>query len=261
METKEKKVPVGNIKSLEVNITSPIEMNFGKIDFNNLNLYVGQNGSGKSLILKTSWICNLLGQYYAIEQQGYKGIDFEKECTFLFDHTFDANNFEGKIECVFENAEISITLNNGKCTNIIFATFKSLEQSNLPIFMSKDMRTIDNMVTYMKTKKLLGITNDIFSSDKTQLEKILQMYKIYDVMFVEQFLSKANGYRVTKELQDALDKYESRELKLTAIHVDTVACTIKDVDSVTNKITDLSTLSGGAQSLIVMILGNSVLTK
>lgn len=259
METAEKTIPIGNIKSLEVNITQPMEMNFGHIDMKNINLYVGQNGTGKSLILKISWICNLLSQYYIVEQMGHKGIDFEKECTFLFDHTFDSNNFHGKISCEFENANLSIELDNGKCVKESFNSTNKLHSSSPPIFMSKDMRTISDMVKYMKTRKMLGINGNVLILNSEALKKILQLYKIYDVMFVESFLNKINGYQITKEVQDTLDNYKSKSLKLNSIYVDDVACTIKDVDSVNNKIVDLSILSGGEQSLIVMILGSCVL--
>lgn len=253
MKTQEKKHTIGQLKTIEMNIIQPIEMNFGKIQMNQLNLYVGQNGSGKSLILKNQWLLGMIAQYYIVSLTN-NNVNIEKEISYLFDKTFDANNFTGEIIGEFDNLYLSFKMDNGKCISFNANTNKELELGNPPIFMSKDMRTISDMVKYLKTKKMLKIN----SMTQEGIDKILEMYKIYDYAFAEMFLLKINGYQCKQDVKDALKSFDLK-FTLDNIYVDEIGCTIKSVDSVTNKVIDLSILSAGEQSLIVMILGTIIL--
>ena len=58
MIVKKKIKAFGNLNNIKLNITLPIEMN-SDIDINKLTLMTGKNGSGKSLILKLSWLMTI----------------------------------------------------------------------------------------------------------------------------------------------------------------------------------------------------------
>ena len=94
---------LGHIKELSLDIDSPIIMTMPKIEFKNLALFVGTNGSGKSLILKLVWCAGMIGEAFIASEvltMPHNPID---NAQYIFDKSFSNQNFNGKMNFIFED--------------------------------------------------------------------------------------------------------------------------------------------------------------
>jgi hypothetical protein len=99
-----KKIPLGTLENLETNILRGT--NFS-IDINKLALFTGKNGTGKTLVLIQIWIVNYIAEVYLLTHSlgiGIAGI--EAQLQYIFDKSFDKNDFTGKIIGRFPEGEL-----------------------------------------------------------------------------------------------------------------------------------------------------------
>jgi hypothetical protein len=184
---KNKKITVGHIEKLFVDFKGVME-GLELASQKDLTIFVGQNGSGKSLVLIFTWLMGTIVNIFL--QSGKSMTEYEKILQFFFDNSFDKNDFTGKMGAGFENIEISFEMDNGKVKNLdINILDPSIEilPSGMPVFMSKTTRLFDDLHKYLKMKKLLNI-GDIELSNDTELKKLCEMYKIYDILFIERMI-------------------------------------------------------------------------
>lgn len=248
----------GHVVAMSLNITQPTKFDIPKMEFNQIVFLVGPNGSGKTLILKLNWCFTMLANYFPVQRITGATIDFKKEFQFIMDKSFDDNNFDGVIETFFENATIKVEFKEGQVTNIEYSSDEDLIPSSLPIFMSKETRSFESFVKYMKMKKALGVTETYESFKHDDLIKLTDVYKLYDVLFIEMMLSKMNGYTLTEEVKKALDEMFSLKLNIDQIIVDNEECELYGVNLETNEKQKLTRLSAGEQSILNMILASYI---
>lgn len=248
----------GSLMAMSVNIDKPTAFKIDKMDFNQICFMVGKNGSGKSLILKLNWCLSMIANYYAIKTITGISIDIPKEFQFIMDNTFDEQNFNGTIEAFFQNMTIIAQLENGKVTSIDATFDDDLAISKFPIFMSKETRTFDAFTKYMKTKKLMSVSNDFFTFTSEELQKITEFYKLYDILFMEMMIKGLNNYTLSDELKkELLENFEIKEV-IDRITVDKDACELYGHNDAEGTTIKLTRLSAGEQSLINMIIANKV---
>lgn len=183
-----KKVSMGHIQKIHMNIDGLFK-NFELDGQREIALYVGQNGTGKTFILIMQWLLGSMGTIYLNSAKSMP--EYEKILQFFFDKSFDNQTFIGKIGAAFEYLEISFELDNGKVKDLdIILTDNNvqIESDGFPVFMSKNTRLFSEIVKYLKTKKMLGMTGQITLYDDKKLEQLCDMWKLYDIMFIERML-------------------------------------------------------------------------
>jgi hypothetical protein len=250
---------IGQIQSMSINITQPLTFKIDKIEFNKLCLIVGQNGAGKTLMLKMNWCFSWIANYFPVSAITNTEIDFKKEFQLVMDKSFDDQNFDGKIEVFFENATIVAEFKNGEVVMLDYNADEGVIPNNLPTFMSKETRTFDTFVKYMKMKKALGIKSTFSTFTPEEMKKVSDIYKIYDLIFIERMLESIDCHMLDKDLKEALKKMFNIKHEIDQIIVDYIDCELYGVNLSTNKRFKLTTLSAGEQSIINMTLASKLL--
>ena len=233
---------LGHLTHMTLKIDLPIPMDFD-MEYNKLVLLCGTNGSGKSLVLKLSWLFNtVMSLGLGKKLMGLTKTSFEGLVQFTFDNTFDNQNFNGMIKAEYENGNIVIGLDHGKVLSLEIITADTVNSVPTPIFMSTEMRTFDQIKRFFQLSKLSKIEDDI-----------LNYYKLYDVTYVEFLKKKINGsYILSEDFKDRLKvfdlgKYDMQSLQMTD---DTMYFTNSKEEQI-----ELTTLSKGEQSIVNMFLG------
>lgn len=250
-----------NLVCNEISIKLDGLLNVDNILFKNLNIYVGLNGTGKSLILKMYWCVNLISNLYFMIKKDINVTT--KFFQFVLDKSFSDQDFTGNVKAKFDEFDTSFSLVKGKLDyfNVILKDSNyNPKPENLSIltYMSTVTRTYESIITYIKTKKILNIT-DIDLSNEADLEKLCKMYKLYDILFLEKTLIKLSDpfFKLSETSKEAIKNNINKEI--TNIFYDKSKeeiyyTELKDGKSETYNI---KKLSSGEQSLLNMISAQS----
>lgn len=248
---------LGHITKITIKIDSPMQLNFTEIEFNKLSIFTGTNGSGKSLILKFNWLCstfiNLL-----IAKNGIKegiSVDNTQLFEYLFKNTFVDNNFNGYIRCFYPNNSLSVAFTNGSINSLVIDGDLDLNSYSITQFLSKETRTFDSVDKYLQLKKLLNVGSDILDMAKSEnSEKLLSMYRIYDIFFIEGFINKTkDGFIIEEKYKEDLTKFgiECHEIKTDFNNSAVLFKKTKDTEFIR-----AASLSSGEQSILTMFLAS-----
>jgi len=168
------------------------------LEFNKLNVFVGQNGAGKTMIFKAAWFMSFTLQLYKTMQLlNIPNIDaeFRKEANIVFDMTWTSSEkVSGAIMIEDKNAEIfgySAIIVDGKVDsfniNVLDIDKFAVGEVQQVSYNTKDARTFTQYEQYLKLKKRFGI--DSFGS-VGELEEFKDFYRLYDILWFEKV--KAN---------------------------------------------------------------------
>lgn len=248
----------GHIMSMSLNITQPTKFDIPKMEFNKIALFVGPNGSGKSLIMKINWCFSMIANYFAAGKTLGLPIDYKKEFQLIMDKSFDDNNFDGVIEAFFENATIYAEFKNGQVVDLSYTSDEDLVPGKFPVFMSRETRTFESFVKYMKMKKSLGIENIFQTFTNEELEMLTNIYKLYDLLFMEQMLIGLNGYTLDDETKKAFKEQFEMKPVIDQVLVDQNECEIYILDKESNTKSKITRLSAGEQSIFNMIVAPKI---
>lgn len=226
----------GEVKTLKMVIDSPMKMDSMVIHNKRLNILIGNNGSGKTLILKTNWAMSMSMCAAFMPVQG----DLITGAQYIFDHTFEEQNFNGFVFSEWDRGSLELRFDRGKVTEA--TVDKGGADTPTPaIFMSTTMRLFSQVKQYLQLQKALGD------------EALLEYYKLYDVVYMALLKTKlANGWEVPKEIQAMMEKSMSFRYKLGTITMDDVSVYNTAPDGTK---TDLAHLSNGEQAMLNMMMG------
>ena len=168
------------IKSLQFNVDVPLKMET-EIEFNQLSLFVGVNGSGKTFVLINCFCLATLSHMISV-----KNADILTDIAqFVYDNSFSDQNINGIIKCIFgDDSTLSLEFKEGK---VISMKSSGLEGKKItPVkYLSSQMRTFDNISTYLKIRKQLKITDP-----ELIVAEMIKYYKLYDVLYLEGLITK-----------------------------------------------------------------------
>lgn len=250
---------IGHIKAMSIHLTQPQKFEIDKMEFNQICMFTGQNGSGKTLILKLNWCFSWMANDFAIGAIQNLQIDYKKEFQFVMDKSFDDNNFDGKVEVFFENATIVAEFKNGEVVMIDYNADEGVIPNNFPTFMSKETRTFDTFVKYMKMKRALDIKGTFLKFTSEEIEKLTDIYKLYDIVFLERMLETMDCHILEEETKQQLTEMFDVKFEIDQIIVDYTECELYGVNLKTNKKFKLTRLSAGEQSILNMTLAPKLL--
>jgi len=235
-----KETGTGNIVNIEFDMTKPMKMN-SVVEFNKISLFVGPNGSGKTLILKMLWFANTVAMGAVKEKTLPLGMTIIDLAQFTLNHTFDNCDFEGSLKVNYERGSIKIAFVNGNVIGVE-PDLQDVTDMAVPIFMSKDARTFNQIKMIMQLQATVG------------QEKTLEMVKLYDLVYIE-FLKKklAKGLPITKEFKQSLDDFGLKQYDMQSFKIDNSSVYFTDSKG---KDTEMTVLSAGEQSIVNMFIGS-----
>lgn len=230
---------LGQMTQLNVDIDQPMKLK-ADLDMNALNLYVGKNGSGKSLILKMTWALATI-MVFKINRTGTSEAEILQIAQYVWDNTFEDNNFNGLVGAIHPGGKISIGFKNGKVESLVINVDESIVDAPSPLFLSVTMRTFDEVERFFKLQDKIGI------------ESMPEYYRLYDSVYAHK-LKQAfeKGITVTKDIEYMLTKFELELYDIKSFGYK------NDKFIYTNGAGEdkfISALSKGEQSLLNMKLG------
>lgn len=169
---------LGHIKSIKLNITAPIPMD-AELDIKALSLMTGMNGVGKSFILVTQWVTVYVANAIVVKylmKISEPDIPF---ADFTVTHAYD-NKVTGTIETTFENGSLKLVIQENQVVDLAHSGLDKIEEPTNCQYLSSAMRTFEAISLYLKMRKMAG----------GNIEKMLENYKIYDVMYIESLLKR-----------------------------------------------------------------------
>ena len=253
-----------NNKIMLINLKCEIQELFGgsliDIDFNKINIYVGQNGTGKTVLLKLAWLGTYITSNKILEERGFLPQNSIQED--FVNHTiskvFDEVDFNGKMVFTFENnLTTTLIFEKGICIDITFSNLTKENKVTNILFMSKELRLFTELVRYLKLRKRVNGTERIMSPDA--FEEILDDYKIYDALAVEHLLQNLPlefSEEVSKVLVENYD-FKKNPTRLE-VNLETCSFLLEYSDNTTENVLKLG---AGHQSILNMFAMNSIQNK
>lgn len=244
------------IEKMNIELTGSVNMNFNDMEFKELMILVGTNGSGKSLILKFNFLLGFIGNAYFLgKNMGYpqSAIDLAK---FAVKHTFKKPDFDGFIEGLYSSGiSIRILLKNGEVDGCFIGELNPntiVEDFPAVKFLSAGMRTFDDIEGYLKLRKRICPACTPQLTEQQTLD-MLEDYRLYDLLYLESLINKESIPLNSK----VFENYGFRDDQIpTSMRVSLEECDfIASVSEGKEKY--LTTYSKGEQSLINMFAGST----
>ena len=246
------------------NIKCEIQELFGggkiDIDFNKINIYVGQNGTGKTVLLKLAWFGTYITSNKILEERGFLPQNCIQED--FVNHTiskvFDEVDFNGKMVFTFENnLTTTLIFEKGICIDITYSNLTKENKVTNILFMSKELRLFTELVRYLKLRKRVNGTERIMSP--TAFEEILEDYKIYDALVAEKLINDLPLDFPEEFGKMLVDNYDFKSTP-TRLSVDLEACSFL-LEYSDNTVENVLRLGAGHQSILNMFTMNLIQTQ
>ncbi len=195
---------IGGVEHMEFKLKDSLgfdmDMNGG------INIMVGQNGTGKTLVNVFVWCTTMgLNLYMILNDQA----KVEEMFQFILDKSFVRNDWEGSVLMNFRGGvEVKYDLDKGKLTHFSATGTQGYKAAPAPIYMSTETRLYSAVTKYAKFKTNMGFCTPL---NEDGLKKMCDMYKIYDVMRMESLLMM-----MTKRIKvsDLVNKTFLKEIKM-----------------------------------------------
>lgn len=251
-----KKIAMGNVTHVRMNLTDPIVCDYD-MDINQLTILTGANGVGKTLLLKIIWCLSTIANHALIvRDMKIPGFNAVEQAQYIFDNSFDNQNFDGTIDVDYGNSgsSIKVVFELGKILDVKSYFPEEVEPGNTPLFMSKDTRLMSDVVKYLKIKKMFALPAGI-PTDMASMGQLLEYNKLYDIIYLEKLLLLIESKTtpdVIKRFNDQILNFDS-SFSIQAVRIDYSKPDLLYIDS---KGIERSTqaLGAGHQSLFGMVL-------
>lgn len=279
-----------SIKRIQAKINSPFQLEIPMMEFQNLNMMVGQNATGKSFLLKLAWLSQMV-PYIASKQEnvmnsslqqlkstGQVPEDFvmteeeekemfhdmvHKQMDYFIRNTFTESEnvdfeFTAETESINEDGKVLI----GRCTMIfnqneletLYLTGEG-RLSSVPVYMSNEMRTFSAMDRYVVSRIQLFGTEKRFTAETglDYLKDLLELYRIYDLLAVERLIANS-PFSIPSQIKESLKPFDLQDIEYIDVDMQRKCFVYKKTDS--DEIRPISTLSSGQQAVLNIVLQN-----
>jgi hypothetical protein len=245
---------------VKVKMDTPITMDTA-LEFKSLNLICGMNGAGKSLMNKLTWVAGifLAGKIAEKVHNISDTKDTKESFQFILNKTFDNQDFNGEFEYHLRDELLSVSfynvkfqVENGKVTELSWSFPDDVAPCGSVTYLSTYVRDFSNIERYLKIKNMMNIES-IRSWD--DIEKLCDMFKIYDVLALESIIPKfENAGALLKSIKDTgISAGLMDDFDLVDLEVDKKKGEIYYHNNKNDKIR-ISTLGAGDQSIIMMLI-------
>lgn len=218
-------------------------------NINNLTLLVGKNGTGKSFIMKLTWLVNMVsGTLSSEEGQKFSEEDIKHLITLLIRRSlFDSDTLD---------LELLATINdNGEYVNfhyrndeVVFTDINITSKDHpMPRYLSTNTRLFSGLANANKP-------NEDFFNDSLNIRLEDTIIPFYDFLFANGFSSICKDEYLEIDEERVKRFKDNYEIDITAIKYDSNKNTFLYKDS-TGAEKNCNRLSNGQQSLVIMLLG------
>lgn len=241
------------VKSMTLKLTDP-KITAEDMNVKSLAVLCGQNGVGKSLVMKFIWALSFMAHNRVLmPEQALE--HFDELCQFTLDNTFIQQTFTGDIGCTFEGQfSINIKLMMGKVVDIVLVGFEEdiVQGFPRPKYMSSNLRLFDAMSHYLALRKaFVGVAKTV---DEATLAKLLENYRLYDIMYMEGLIA-ACPITVKPETSDILQKNYDFPDPIDTFDVDLDRCDF-GISGPNHFFKTTKTLGAGHQAVLNMTIGS-----
>ena len=252
---KNKKIGIESLKKICLDIDG-IFKDFELDGQKELSLYVGGNGTGKTLVLIFKWILGSIANIYLMSGKSME--EYEKILQYFFNYSFEKNDFTGKIKAEFENMEISFELEIGEVKNLnikILDPSIVLESTGMPIFISKTTRLFTDIVTYLKVKKMMGIL-DLENTTEEIANNLANTYRLYDILFIERMISRLKdpNFKINEYAKKSFKETINKEIVNVTYNEDECSFTIHEIKDGKEITYPATMMSSGEQAWVNMFI-------
>lgn len=242
---------LGNVRSMRLFLDKPIKMVFQEIELNRINLLVGMNGSGKSLINAIMYALSYIVNSEIISRANNVPFDSLEVAKFVIKSCFNSG-ITGTIALNYENSvSIDVAVKDGDVLNVNINGSEGVDTPTPVKYMSAAFRTFSAMCSYLVARKHYG---------KTKVEEVVmemaKYYRLYDVMYIETLIHRM-PIVVDDELKSHLRGFGIKE-DVGSFEVDLENCVFNIRLNGSSVIPMHKYFGDGHQSLINMTLGQII---
>lgn len=247
MET-EVKAPIGHIKSMTVKLDKP-KMDIDNMEFRALSVFVGTNGSGKSLILKLSWFLGMIGTIYMKAFRRMIKPQLIEAAQFALNGGFKFPDFTGVVAAEYGGGvEIRVELLDGKVTDVMMTGFEEIVDFQPTRFLSSEMRLFNDISHYLKARKKLTTKLQLEQSD---LMSLMEDYRLYDILHIEQMINSSPIKYRDEVIEMFKGSYDFQE-DMVSLNIDLEGCDFYfELEDGSRKY--MTTYGAGHQSIVNMM--------
>lgn len=187
------------MKQITLKLTNP-KLDIDNLSINKLNLYAGANGTGKSIILQSSYIIQT-GINFC--EKGLSKSEICKGLTEIFTMSYDPP-ITGLYGTSHENGDVfEFTVDNNIVTDYKYINAGKSFQTITPLFLSTRTRLLSGLPVFINAW-------DKFKVDKNQTE-FYQVcsdldLKFWDITFYMMFTEQLRGLNSNKVIHDIIMK-------------------------------------------------------
>lgn len=221
------------------------DIKFDGIEFNNINMFVGQNGSGKSLVNKLTWLSHMIANTIIISKEHNLGDNNLLIEDLIRKTLYDSETIELEVLANFHKGFINIIFKENKLSFLDYDLEKY--EISKPNYLSTNTRQFNQITQILNNDKLI-------KGEYKKVEDVL--VPAYDLLasllFKQSFDNKFVEFR-----QDSVERFkEHYNLDIIALKCnEDNTFTMKDSSG---KERSCYTLSNGEQALLVMMAPLSI---
>lgn len=248
-------------KNVEIVIEDSI--NLKGISFNKLTLLVGANGTGKSLILKTSYLmASVMNTLHLIHEFELKEEIVIPALQHLFDSVYEDPDFTGHCKVEYESSKgeptsIDLIYEKGKIKEYICTNIENWERTAV-VYMSTEARLFNYMNGLLPALIDMQQLDDVaIYSDR--FNAFLLEHRHYNASYVTMWLD-AMPFEIPEELKESLrERFDFREEDIpNLIDIDRSEKKVFGLFGPENKRRSLTSFGNGHQSMLNMLITNYI---
>lgn len=241
-----------NIESLSLDIDSPdLKMKEIDIEFKNLNLFTGKNGSGKSLIFKLIYAMNQIANLHLYEKSLPKGANMNDLALYPIKACIRDIDFDFSMGIRYSNTStLDVVFKDGKvivCTAYLAKDHEYVKMK----FLSSRMRLFSAADMYLSFRALHDPSNPKQLTPE-MMAKLTETYDLFDIDAMENYILRS-PIDVSKIdyicYEDSPKDTPKSKPQTITVDLQNKSFNVTFDDGTTKR---LQTLSAGEQAIIMM---------
>lgn len=245
---------LGHILNCKIESTVP-PMNCD-MSLSSIMILVGKNGTGKTFVLVLQYICAT----YLIAH--FSGVLMTEELQKqllqkIVSGSLDTKELTGEFTFTYKSVILSFKADKGEITwvSVTMTSTKKIIPTPV-IYMSSAARLYAGIKTYMTMRKMFI---DMGLSQEEYLEKLGEIYKMYDMTYYETVIGKLDkSYTLSEDLQKSLvEKYDFTDTIVSVRLEDTEILVTRE----SGKEHSVANMGSGEQALFTIFICGEIIRR